>query len=208
MRRGAATPPDASADAHPDVVLADASDAAAPIVSFLDTYSGVHAFLTFDHKVIDVATAAAHADFVWGNDESHVAAYRASTNPKIVLSSYIPFTRDPDGTHDLAYWKSTHPDWVLYQCDQTTPAYEFGDPNVPLDITDPAVVDWQVQSYGVTAAAAGDDMIAADNFTLSNDYKACGVFQNNVWKQLYSGQSTDPQQRRLLASTPSLTWRA
>ena len=196
---GNATAPDASADAPADVVAIDSSvesgaDAGAgPVVSFLDTSTGIHAFLTFDYGVTDVATAATHADFVWGNEQNHIAAYRASTNPKLVLSDYIPFTRDPDGTHTLAYWQGAHPDWVLYQCDQTTPAYEFGDPNVSLDITNPAVVDWQVQSFGVPAAAAGYDMIAADNYTLSNDFKACGIFQNGTWKQLYSGASSDPQ---------------
>ncbi len=161
-------------------------------VDFIDTYDAVHAFLTFDYGVTDVATAATHADYVWGSDEPKITEYRASTNPGIVLSRYIPFTRDPEASHDLAYWQSAHPDWVLYQCDQMTPAYEFGDPNVPLDITNPAVVDWQVTSYAVPAAAAGYDMIAADNFTLTNAFGACGVFQGGQWKALYDG-TADPQ---------------
>ena len=162
------------------------------VVSFIDTYDGIHAFLTFDYSVTDVATAASHADYVWGADESNIAGYRASSQPQIVLSKYIPFTRDPDESHDLAYWQALHPDWVLYQCDQVTPAYEFGDSNVSLDITNPDVVDWQITSYAMPAADAGYDMIAADNFTLSNDFGACGIFQNGQWKALYSG-ADDPQ---------------
>jgi hypothetical protein len=169
-----------------------AAGGAGGVVNFIDTYDGIHAFLTFDYDVTDVATAATHADYVWGAGESQIAAYRASSKPQIVLSKYIPFTRDPDGAHDLAYWQATHPDWVLYQCDQTTPAYEFGDPNVSLDITNPDVVDWQIASHAAPAADAGYDLIAADNFTLSNDFGACGIFQAGQWKALYAG-ADDPQ---------------
>src|SRR2546429_9873306 len=69
------------------------------------------------------------------------------------LQYYIPFHRD-NGTfsnsgayHDLAHWKAAHPDWVLYKCDRVTPAYEFGDPNMPLDFANPALVSWQIQTY-------------------------------------------------------------
>jgi hypothetical protein len=193
------TPRDASSqvdalDGSADAAMADASDAASspPIVSFPDTYDGIHAFLTFDDSVTDIPTAAQHDDFVWGAYASNIAAYRASAHPQIVLSAYIPFTRDNDGSHTLGYWQSAHPDWVLYQCDQQTPAYEFGDPNVSLDITNPAVVDWQVQEFAVPAAAAGYDAIAADNFTLTNVFGACGIFENGTWKALYTGNA-DPQ---------------
>lgn len=185
---------DASDGSSADAATVDASDAAArpSIVSFPDTYDGIHAFLTFDGSVTDIATAAQHDDYVWGAAESHIAAYRASSHRQIVLSRYIPFTRDPNSSNTLGYWQSAHPDWVLYQCDQTTPAYEFGDTNVSLDITNPAVVDWQVQTFGVPAAAAGYDAIAADNFTLSNSFAACGVFEKGKWKALYTSK-TDPK---------------
>lgn len=62
-----------------------------------DTTDGIHAFLTFDSKV-DPSLAAAYADridYVWGSTESRIAWWRASKNPNVVLSKYIPFTRDP-----------------------------------------------------------------------------------------------------------------
>ncbi len=179
-------------DASSDAPSSDATEAGVASVSFLDSHDGIHPFLTFDYDVTDFAMAAMHADFIWGADQANIAAYRASSNPKIVLSSYIPFTRDPDGSHDLAYWQGLHPDWVLYQCDQKTPAYEFGDPNVPLDISNPDVVAWQVSSYGVPAAAAGYDAIAADNYVLTNEFAACGIFENGQWTALYTG-TTDPK---------------
>ena len=35
---------------------------------------------------------------------------------------------------NLSWWQKHHPSWVVYQCDRTTPSYEFGDVNVLLDI--------------------------------------------------------------------------
>ena len=155
-----------------------------------DTISGIHAFLTFDGKVTDPATVAPKYDFVWGvGSPSNIPAYRTA-NPDISLSQYIPFARDP-GTNSLAYWKTNHPDWIVYKCDQSTPAYFGSDPNVPLDITNPAVIAWQIQNYGAPAAAHGFDAIAADNVDLHNWLGACGVFRNGSWVALYSGQSSD-----------------
>ncbi|MHB1845210.1 MAG: putative glycoside hydrolase [Deltaproteobacteria bacterium] len=156
-----------------------------------DTFSGIHAFLTFDGHVTNPASVAPKYDFVWGvGSPSSIPAYR-SANPSISLSSYIPFSRDP-GTNSLSYWKTNHPDWVVYKCDQTTPAYFGSDPNVPLDITNPAVIAWQAQSYGAPAAAQGFDAIAADNVDLHNWVGACGVFRSGSWVSLYSGQADDP----------------
>ena len=71
--------------------------AAALAAAWKDTTDGIHAFLTFDSKV-DPSLAAAYADridYVWGSTESKISWWRASKNPNVVLSKYIPFTRDP-----------------------------------------------------------------------------------------------------------------
>src|SRR5215472_7235106 len=108
---------DVVSEVSTDVVALDSpSDGSAAFaLHYEDTNDGIRPFLTFDSSATP-ATAAPHATFVWGADLAHVPMYRASTNPGIVLSSYIPFTRDPDATHTLAYWKGMHPDWVVYQC--------------------------------------------------------------------------------------------
>jgi hypothetical protein len=171
---------------------ADASDAGpASVVAWEDTYDGIHYFQTFDDSVTDVATEASHSVFVWGAGQP-VSAYRASSNPKIVLSYYMPWAYDPDATHDLTYWKNLHPDWILYQCDMATPAYYSGTANMPLDISNPAVVAWQAQTIATPASAQGFDAIAADEFQLGG-WGGCGIFQNGVWKQLYTSGTGDPQ---------------
>ena len=85
-----------------------------------DTTDGIHAFLTFDSE-IDPSLAAAYADridYVWGSTESRIAWWRASKNPNVVLSKYIPFTRDPAPNasigkdEHLAWWQANHPELV------------------------------------------------------------------------------------------------
>ena len=64
--------------------------------SWVDSTDGIHAFLTFDSRV-DPASIESHGnaiDYVWGASATTISAWRRS-NPKIVLSYYMPFTRDP-----------------------------------------------------------------------------------------------------------------
>jgi hypothetical protein len=164
----------------------------------INTWNNIHPFQNFDFAITDLSGTAKRYDAIWGAEWDHVKAYRAS-NPDIFLSYYIPFHRDW-GTwpgfstrHDLAYWKATHPDWVLYKCDRVTPALEFGDPNIALDFSNPAFISWQIQTYAVPASAGGYDGLAPDNVNLVNLYGACGIYKNGQWVQLYTGQPDDPK---------------
>src|SRR5229473_736248 len=166
----------------------------------VDTWNNIHLFLSFDYKISNPAAVASHYDFVWGASVGGVAAFR-SGNPNIFISYYMPFHRD-NGTfsnsgayHDLAYWKTVHPDWVLYKCDRVTPAYEFGNPSMPLDFANPALVTWQIQTYAMPASESGYNGIAADNVNLENLFGACGVYQGGKWVQRYTGQIDDLQWR-------------
>ena len=70
-----------------------------------------------------------------------------------LTSKYIPYNLDPIRTNTLQQWMDEHPSWVMYQADKATPAYDtFGDPNVPLDITNPDVILWQVETFAKPAA--------------------------------------------------------
>lgn len=167
---------------------------------FIDTWENVHVFQTFDYRIENPASIANRYDFVWGAGLLHAEAFR-SAHPDIFTSFYIPFNRDwgdfPDSNtaHPLDYWKTTHPDWILYQCDRTTPAYIPEYPNVPLDITNPAVLSWQIKTYAQPASANGYDAIAADNILLQNTFGACGVYRDGRWQQLFTGQPDDPNWR-------------
>ena len=161
------------------------------IRNFIDTWNNIHIFQSFDYNITNPSAVAYHYDFVWGAATDHVSAIR-SGNPKIFISYYIPFHRD-SGT-------AVHPDWILYKCDRVTPAYEFGNPNIPLDFANPALVAWQIKTYGQPASENGYDGIAADNVGMENYYNACGVYINGTWVQRYTGQPDDPQWREDIVS--------
>jgi hypothetical protein len=66
---------------------------------------------------------------------------------------------------------------------------------MPLDFTNPAVINWQLQTYAVPASQNGYDAIAADNVDLVNTYGACGIYHNGQWVQLFNGKQDDPKWR-------------
>lgn len=98
----------------------------------------------------------------------------------------------------LLWWNTEvdgtgHPDWVLYQCNRTTPAYWTYDdgttlPNVPLDISNPAVAEWQLR----TTDQPGFSAHLTDLVSLENYYRACGIWRGGQWVQLFSGNPIDP----------------
>src|SRR4051812_26537140 len=131
------TPTPAPADEMPIEVGTDATAGSMPLQkNFPDTTNGIHAFLTFDYYLdaTQAAAAAPHNDFVWGARDGNVAAWHKA-NPNAFVSAYLPFSRDPDDSHSLAWWKQNHPDWILYKCDQKTPASVIaGAANIPVDV--------------------------------------------------------------------------
>jgi len=165
---------------------------------FIDTWDNIHLFLSFDYKIPQPSAVANHYNFIWGAAPDNVSPFR-STNPKMFITYYISLNRDngtfsdSNAVHDLNYWKSVHPDWILYRCDRVTPAYLGGEPNIPFNFVNPAVISWQIQTYALQASANGYDGIAADNVNLENLSGACGFYDNGTWVQRYTGQNNDPQ---------------
>jgi hypothetical protein len=155
-----------------------------------DTWVDIHPFQVFDGDVPpDQAQQDAYRyDAVWGSREP--TAWRAG-NQRIVTGFYAPFDGDFDPQETLSWWKANHPSWVLYKCDHQTPAYPSGLSNVPLDISNPAVVAWEMQTYGPAIEAAGYTGLTADLVGLNNADGGCGVFVKGVWQQRFTGQSKD-----------------
>lgn len=177
------------------------SSPAPGVRKLIDTFNNIHTVQIFSYNMTDPALYAKNYDFVWGADPGNMAVLKAA-NPNIFLSFYITVNRDT-GTflnqdaahqHSLAYWQALHPDWILYKCDKTTPAYEIGENDVmPFEMANDDFINWQVQTYGVPASEDGYDAIGADNFNLDNAFGACGYYQNGKWVQRYTGQDNDPQ---------------
>lgn len=155
------------------------------------TFNGIHVFQTFDGYVPykDAKTHGMRYDMVWG---AAVPANWSQSNPAILNMLYIPMTTDGDKRNTLEWWQVFHPDWIVYHCDGVTPAWSQGLPQVPLDISNPDAVAWQIQTYGGKAEVQGYSGLAADLVSFGNLNHACGVWVNGLWVRKFSGQTSDP----------------
>lgn len=157
----------------------------------------------------EIAQEAPNEDAVWGafNPSAWTGA-----NPNMVVSLYVTPELDANrlSGHDLNWFQTNHPDWILYGCDSSgNPTHELAYmpglafPDVPLDFHNSAVVDYMVRSvFGPYMIAHGYNALAADNVnfgnvmvagnpnfgesTLPNSY-ACGIWQGNTFVRRYSG---------------------
>lgn len=145
----------------------------------------------FDSQIRDTALYTkyrAKVLFIWG-------ASGPSYDRRIVTSKYFPSWREPDKKRSVVWYKKFHPDWVMYKNDQVTPAYgyiyKYGG-LVPLDISNPDVRQYYLDQYLKPAILCGYRAIAMDNVELGNWPGAAGIFRNNKWTKLYTGQKQDP----------------
>jgi len=132
----------------------------------------------------------------------------ASSYPTIFKGYYFPADRQPSTQYTstaepLSWFQTNHPDWIEYQCDRTTTAYEFGDTTyIPLDVSNPAVLAWEEQNFWGPIAASGNyQELSFDNFQFDNSGswsgQRCGHYDTNgSWVQQYSGTSNDSNYRQ------------
>jgi hypothetical protein len=156
------------------------------------TWDGIHAFQSFDAYVPykNMKVDGSRYNLVWGTGNP---TDWSQGNPSILNTWYLPMTTDGDKRNSLSWWQAFHPDWILYHCDRVTPAWSQGLPQVPLDISNPDAVRWQIQTYGGKAEVQGYSGIAADLVGFANGNYGCGVWVNGQWVQKFSGQKSDPQ---------------
>lgn len=151
----------------------------------IDTYANVHLGLSFDYNVSNFASLQGKVDIVW-------AAGAPQSVPGAFVMSYNPSDRIGDGDngplYSIDWFKQHHPDWIVYKCDQATPAYSFGEPNTPLDITNPQVLQFLMAQEIVPQIKAGYQGIGFDNIGPNNSWERCGHFDaQHHWVPLYSG---------------------
>ena len=154
------------------------------------------------------STAAAahgyHYSAVWGVRPGLGATWRIS-NPGLKSAYYFIAVTDASTTswggvgHSLTWWQSHHPTWVLYACTSAgapthTLASVIGLPNVPLDIRNSSVVNYQVRSLVAPYAAThGYSALAADEVTYwfagsgGPGYYPCGIWSGKTFVRRYTG---------------------
>ena len=164
-----------------------------------DSSDGVHTILVGDAtttaaEIQQLVTHGAPPDFVWGGSPEHIAQWK-QIHPAVVITDYVSFAFDPT-TNNRTWWETNHPSWIMYRCDRKTPALKCYPPapcdsEMPLDITNPAVVQFQIEHGVLPAKAQGYSGIAWDNFDLDNGMKACGHYSAaGKWVQQYDGTNT------------------
>ncbi len=146
---------------------------------------------------------------VWGA-RNNIGTHWLDSNPSLKTGYYNALETDESSTgwgaigHTLSWWQANHPDWVLYACTSsgavtTMPAYVPGlASNVPLDVHNPAVVDYQVRLMANYAHQLGYKALSIDEATFwqadagagSGSY-GCGIYQNGSFVRRYTGV-TDP----------------
>jgi len=133
-----------------------------------DTTSNIHIALPFDSRTNPTAIAG-KIDLVLGT------IWPRSLPGKVYSLFYLPYDRDEDpryypAAHDITWYKANHPDWIEYKCDRSTVAYEFGENDVPLDITNPAVISYIEKTYLATELRPGSGYqgIGFDNLEFEN----------------------------------------
>jgi hypothetical protein len=116
-----------------------------------------------------------------------------------------PAANPPNG---LNSWKASHPDWIEYQCDKTTPAWEFTQPAtpdapafVPFDTANPAAQDFYFTTYVQPALQHGAALIFFDNGTTANPFRRCGHYDlSGTWVQEWTGDPAQPAYQSSLFS--------
>jgi hypothetical protein len=176
------------------------------------TWNGLFTMQVFDnHKNkygISPAQAAADGPLysaIWGSNTPELVQAWRTNNPTLQISMYQIIGTDSAQNlfgnlgQTFAWWKANHPDWILYECDQKTPAYIPGVSSVPLDISNPDVVSYILNLVGSYTEQNGYSALGFDLVSLHNDtgggvgLRGCGIITGGGWVQKFSGDSVDPQ---------------
>ena len=179
------------------------------------SWGKISAFQVFDDTANGYITqAAASTDgwrysSVWGS-RNNIGTSWLNSNASLQTGYYNALETDESSTawgaigHTITWWKANHPTWVLYACTSagtptTYPAYVPGlVSNVPLDVHNPAVVDYQIRLMANYAHKIGYRSLAIDEATFwqadsgagAGSY-GCGIYQNGSFVRRYNG-TTDP----------------
>jgi hypothetical protein len=140
----------------------------------------------------------------------------ASAHPGMVVSSYFIMGMDQyvETHHTLSWWQANHPDWILYACTANgSPTHDIAYmagvdiPDMPLDIHNPDVVSYQINTMAEIAHAAGYNALAIDQVVFWNIYHggnkafhqqrntteyACGSWHGSSFQRHYASPQ-DPQ---------------
>ncbi len=121
-----------------------------------------------------ITAEAPYEDAVWGSFQTQ---YWDSAHPGMLVSRYMLPNEDERlvSNCNLACWQQgQHPDWVLYACDNNgnptreNPSYNTGFGDVPLNIDNQDVVNYQINMIATYMIKNGYNALAVDNIIFEN----------------------------------------
>ena len=137
----------------------------------------------FTYKIKDRHEMLGKRDIVWGDDGQKIEG--------LYTIKYMMNDRDPERKHDITWYQTNHPDWVVYQNDRKTPAHEFKYDwgyNTPVDINNPAVREYLfAANVQPVVASRRFEAMGVDNVECVNDWHRAGVWKTDGWYQQYHG---------------------
>lgn len=157
----------------------------------------------FDARAASASDLAGHVGFVWGDSRNFGPA------AAIPLGLYSPGYRATP-VNDTEWFYEHHPDWIVYENDRGTIAYEFRNTRAtPLDIGNPDVVRWK--QGDIDSELHGQAWVDLDNIDSENSAGFAGHYAAAVtpcpaaarpacggaWVQDYTGKPRDPSWIRI-----------
>ena len=121
-----------------------------------------------------IAADASRYNVVWGSFNPQ--SWRTG-NPQALVSRYYIMEEDNIliSGNNLQWWQQNHPDWILYACTSNgTPTHDYayspgdGFADVPLNIHNPSVVQYQINSLLGFVQANGYNAVAIDQVLFSD----------------------------------------
>jgi hypothetical protein len=134
-------------------------------------------------KIEDKRVLEGKRDYVWAD--------HGDAMPGIFTSRYMPYNRDFDRSHTVAWYERHHPDWMVYECDGKTPAhygskYAWGGYYTPVDITQLDVRRALLRAHlDAPLRERQYDGVSLDNVSLRNWFDRCGIYRDGKWVQQY-----------------------
>ena len=146
----------------------------------------------FEKQVLDRSIYGANIKWIWGAD-SPFQPHR------IMPSLYFPINvapRENPWIHNMDWYLKNHPDWIMYQADESTPGYGFMYPyggRPPFDISNPEMRDFYLHAFILPRVTEGYPMIDLDIVEFANIGHRVGHFDKaGKWVPMFTGKPGDP----------------
>jgi hypothetical protein len=171
-----------------------------PLPEWADSWHGIHSILVTEPvgNFTDAYIQSIASRFDFGLSSTRYRAFKAG-NPGFINSIHLGALQSMG--RDVAWFRANRPDWLLYNCDRTTPLVIDNHGGVVADFTNPDYVNfkWNTEFVpGMRPARFPFQAIVLDGAFLENQFytpstgvtwsHACGAYDaQGQWVQKFAG---------------------